>query len=68
MGQAQTLSELGLVQQLMGDYSGAAGTLEEALAIFDELGRSYAWRRLVYALTWEFVLLRWRLVSTSWSG
>jgi hypothetical protein len=32
------------------------------------LDRSYAWRRLVYALTWEFVLLRWRLVSTSWSG
>ena len=38
LGQANALTDLGTVRRLTGDYPGAAGDLEQALAIYRDLG------------------------------
>jgi tetratricopeptide (TPR) repeat protein/transcriptional regulator with XRE-family HTH domain len=49
-GQAGTLDELGLLQQLTGDYAAATATLAQAAALYEELGdrpgRAYALNHL----------------------
>src|SRR5262249_49397303 len=38
LGQAETLSGLGLLQQLTGDHAAAAASLQRALTLFGDLG------------------------------
>ena len=38
LGQANAFTDLGTVRRLTGDYPGAAGDLEQALAIYRDLG------------------------------
>ena len=59
-GEAGMLDELGLLQQLTGDYTAAIPTLTQAIELFRELGdrsgQSHAVNHLglVYGYTWEF--------------